>query len=127
MLTGFFVLTGVFYKQVEKTIFMENKKVTKYEMVDSIRSKIDGVEKSDVLRIVDLFLDEMKTALKNKSVIELRGFGTFEPRLRKGRKDGRNPKSGEPVSVPDRYTVVFRPGQDIRGALKNLTVEENDD
>ena len=105
---------------------MENKKVTKYDLVDSVHAKVN-VEKKDVLKVVDLLLDEMKTALINKSTIELRGFGTFEPRLRKGRKECRNPKTGEPCSVNDRYTTVFRPGQDLKLSLKNLKTEGNDD
>ncbi len=104
---------------------MENK-VTKYEIVDSIHAKVK-LEKSEVLSVVDLFLEEMKSALIKKSSIELRGFGSFEPRLRKGREACRNPKTGEILSVKDRYTAVFRPGKDLKAALKNLETEEKND
>ncbi len=102
---------------------MDGKKVTKYEIVDSIHSRMD-IDKADVLRVVDLFLDEMKRSLSGKASIELRGFGTLEPRLRKGRAVCRNPKTGEILSVKARYTAVFRPGKDLKASLKSLQTED---
>lgn len=114
-----------FLFQCVKVFVMEGKKITKYEIVGSIHSNVD-IDKADVLKVVDLFLDEMKKALQEKSSIELRGFGTFEPRLRKGRKSCRNPKTGEILSVKDRYTAVFRPGKELKMSMKNLSTENND-
>lgn len=54
-----------------------------------------------------------------KKSIELRGFGSFDIVLRKGRENARNPLTGEKVSVPDRHTVKFRPGREIKAALKS--------
>jgi nucleoid DNA-binding protein len=42
--------------------------------------------------------------------VELRGFGTFEVKKRKGRKRARNPKTGENVAVKDHGVATFRPG-----------------
>lgn len=122
---GLFKFQFYFLFQCVKVFVMEGKKITKYEIVGSIHSNVD-IDKADVLKVVDLFLDEMKKALQEKSSIELRGFGTFEPRLRKGRKSCRNPKTGEILSVKDRYTAVFRPGKELKMSMKNLSTENND-
>jgi nucleoid DNA-binding protein len=47
-------------------------------------------------------------------VVELRGFGTFEIRTRKGREKARNPKTGEVVPVQNHGVTVFRPGKDLK-------------
>lgn len=101
------------------------RKITKYEILDSIYDKV-SLEKSEVLKVIDLFLNEMKNALSNKSTIELRGFGTLEPRLRKARKECRNPRTGEKLSVNARYTAIFRPGKELKDSLKKLEVDENE-
>ncbi len=105
---------------------MDGKKVTKYEIVDSIHGRF-SIDKSEVLKVVDLFLQELKSALTKKSSIELRGFGTLEPRLRKGREVCRNPKTGEKVSVKARYTAIFRPGKELKTTLKNLCTDDSDE
>ncbi|MEE0352047.1 MAG: HU family DNA-binding protein, partial [Treponema sp.] len=62
---------------------MSAKKVTKYDLVESVYQKTQ-CEKKIVQDVVEQLLDELKNALKEGNTIELRGFGTFEPRLRKG-------------------------------------------
>lgn len=94
-------------------------KVTKNEIVDSIFENTD-CERKDVLFIIDSFISEVKIALENGSSIELRGFGTFEPRLRKGKSEARNPKTGEIVSVPPHYVAAFKPGRELKEKLWNL-------
>lgn len=101
---------------------MESKKCTKSDLVDGIYSKSD-IERRSIAKVVDLFLEELKNAVEQKSSVELRGFGTFELRLRKGREKCRNPKTGETLSVDDRFTVIFRPGKELKSALKSLPVE----
>ena len=64
--------------------------------------------------MVDLFIEEIKSAIVSCKVIELRGFGTFETRIRKGRQKARNPKTGEILSVSSHGIVVFRPGRDLK-------------
>ena len=100
---------------------MPENKTTKHDLVDSIYEKTD-CEKKTVLEVCDSFLSELKKALCKGNVVELRGFGTFEPRLRKGREKARNPKTGETVSVSDRYTVVFRAGAELKASLRELPV-----
>ena len=98
---------------------MSSKKVTKYDLVESV-SQNTKCEKRVVQEVIENLLQELKTSLKNGATIELRGFGTFEPRLRKGRSRARNPKTGEQLSVKPHYVAAFRSGQELKKALWEL-------
>jgi len=87
-------------------------KLTKAEIIENIYPEV-RVSKKSIHRIIDLFFDELKDALLQDKVIELRGFGTFEIKTRKGRR-ARNPKTGEGVTVQDHGVAVFRPGRDLK-------------
>lgn len=104
---------------------MSVKKVTKNDLVEAIYFKSD-FEKYKIQEIVEKFLDEVKASLENGSTIELRGFGTFEPRLRKGRSVARNPKTGELLSVAPHYVAAFRAGQEMKKALWDLDVNSTE-
>jgi len=92
-------------------------KFTKADIVDAIYNSAGnktGRDRKDIRDIVDLFIGELKTALVSNKVIELRGFGTFEIKTRKGRQKARNPKTGEIISVNSHGIVAFRPGRDLK-------------
>jgi len=104
-------------------------KLTKADIVDAIYNKI-SIERREIRDVVDLFLDEVKAALVSDKAIELRGFGTFEVRIRKGREKARNPKTGELLSVHSHGIASFRAGRDLRRDVWNIQREEhtvNDD
>lgn len=102
---------------------MKNEKITKNNLVDAIY-KSTKLEKQIIQDVVDNFLVQVKKSLSEGSTIELRGFGTFEPRLRKGRECARNPKTGETLSVQPHYVAAFRPGQDLKEKLWDLQVKD---
>ena len=102
---------------------MAAKKITKYELVEAVYQNTK-YEKYVVQDIVENFLGQLKDSLKDGNTIELRTFGTFEPRLRKGRSKARNPKTGEQLSVPPHYVVAFRSGQELKNALWQLPVTD---
>lgn len=89
------------------------KKLTKAEIIDRIHEKLE-VNRSDIHDVIDSLFEELKEALKEDKVIELRGFGTFEIRTRKGRDRARNPKTGEIVPVDTHGVAVFRPGKELK-------------
>lgn len=62
---------------------------------------------------INITIDVMSHHLAQGERIEIRGFGGFSVNQRAARM-GRNPKTGEPVSVPIRYTIHFKPGLDLR-------------
>lgn len=104
---------------------MSSKKITKYDLVEAVYQNSD-LEKKQIQNVVDLLLDELKKSLKEGNNIELRGFGTFETRLRKGRSKARNPKTGEILSVAPHYVAAFRSGQELKKALFDLPVESKE-
>ncbi|NIM91006.1 MAG: integration host factor subunit beta [Candidatus Aminicenantes bacterium] len=59
---------------------------------------------------VNLFFDILKEALLRGEEIELRGFGSFRFRKRSSRS-GRNPRTGEPVNVPPKKVLYFKPSK----------------
>jgi integration host factor subunit beta len=98
---------------------MAGNKQTKSDLVDKIYEK-SRLDLKDIRSVVDLFLDEVKAALENGESVELRGFGTFEIRERKGRKKARNPKTGEIVSVEDHAVVAFRSGKELKTTVWDI-------
>ncbi len=98
---------------------MTDKKLTKADIIENISSQTGG-NKKDIHRVVDLFVDQIKAALIADTVVELRGFGTFEVRKRKGRSRARNPKTGEIVSVKPHGVAAFRPGKELKEGVWEL-------
>ncbi len=92
---------------------MENGKLTKAEIIERIFHKL-GLNRKDIHNVVDELFEELKTALQEDKIVELRGFGTFEIRTRKGRDKARNPKTGEIVPVSAHGVAVFRPGKELK-------------
>jgi integration host factor subunit beta len=88
-------------------------KYTKADIIDSVYEKT-GMSRKEIRTIIDLFIDEIKDALINRMIIELRGFGTFEVKIRKGRQKARNPKTGEALSVRSHGIAAFRPGRELK-------------
>ena len=104
---------------------MSADKVTKYTLIEAIYQKTN-CEKYVIQDVIEKFLDEVKKSLEKGYTIELRGFGTFEPRLRKGRSAARNPKTGEKLSVAPHYVAAFRAGQELKKSLWNLEIKDKD-
>jgi integration host factor subunit beta len=102
---------------------MAGKKITKTELVDSVYEKT-GIIRKDIKTVLDLALEGIKEALAGGTVIELRGFGTFEVRRRRGRQKARNPKTGEYVSVTSHGIAAFRPGREMKQAVWNAACED---
>lgn len=98
---------------------MTRDKLTKAEIIENIYEKVQ-VNRKDIHTIVDEFFEEVKSALAEDKVVELRGFGTFEVRTRKGRKKARNPRTGETVSVGDHGVAAFRPGRELKQTVWTL-------
>ncbi len=103
---------------------MANKKLTKAEIIDNIQEKLD-MNRTDVHMLIDEFFEEVKKGLEQDRVIELRGFGTFEVRTRKGREKARNPKTGELVAVETHGVAIFRPGKELKDFVWNLRSSES--
>lgn len=102
---------------------MSVSKVTKNDLIDAVYKSTD-IEKQEIAKVIDSFLLCTREALEKGGTIELRGFGTFEPRLRKGRSVARNPRTGEKLSVESHYVAAFRAGQQLKNNLWNLNIKD---
>jgi len=100
--------------------------MTKTELIDKIyrSEKIAKTTKKQVSEIVDALFDELgdyfiKTKpSKKKSDPKLTypGFGTFKKRKR-NKKQGRNPQTGKPITIPAHYTVTFTPSSILKNKM----------
>ena len=86
--------------------------MTKAELVDRLSNKIN-LTKKDSERIVNIVLGSIINSLAEGDKVELRGFGSFRSRQRNSR-NGRNPKTGESVSVPSKNIPFFKAGKDLK-------------
>jgi len=68
--------------------------------------------------MVDLFFEEIRTALEQGEQVKLSGFGNFDLRDKKQRP-GRNPKTGKEIPISARRVVTFRPGQKLRERVES--------
>jgi len=99
------------------------KKFTKVDIVDALYEKT-GMNRKEIRNVVDLFIDEMKDALIRRQVIELRGFGTFEVKVRKARPKARNPRTGETIVIRSHGAVAFRAGRELKQAVWAINDEK---
>ncbi len=83
--------------------------MTKADMVESIHREI-GLTKKDIALVVDEVFDMIKADILKAENVKISGFGNFEVKKR-GRRIGRNPKTGEETVIEPRTVVVFRPSQ----------------
>jgi len=105
---------------------MAENKQTKFELVETIYENLydSKVDKQTIQKVIDNLLLALKDSLAKGQTIELRGFGTFEPRLRNGREKARNPRTGERVSYTPRYVAVFRPGQELKQKMREIEISD---
>lgn len=99
--------------------------ITKKELIDRIADNL-GTRRVQVKRVVQKFLDEIIGELGQGNRLEFRDFGVFETKLRKARK-AQNPKTLEPVDVPEKRTVKFKVGRLMKARLAELTGAAIDD
>ena len=104
---------------------MEDK-LPKAAIIESLHNKL-GLNRADIHVVIDELFEEIKDGLKDNRVIELRGFGTFEVRIRKGRERARNPKTGDVVAVDKHGVAIFRPGKELKDFVWNITDAPSDE
>lgn len=87
--------------------------MTKSEIVEILARKQSHLNNHDIESSVKILLDLMSNTLSDGLRIEVRGFGSFSLHYRKARR-GRNPKTGEQVSLSSKYVPHFKPGKELR-------------
>jgi len=89
--------------------------MTKAELIDDVATKTQ-LTKRDVTQVVDTLLESVKLELQKGNKVQLIPFGSFEVRKRQAR-EGRNPKTGERLTIAARTVPAFHPGKDLREAV----------
>ena len=102
--------------------------MTKSELIERLAARFPQLVAKDADYAVKMILDAMADCLVRGDRIEIRGFGSFGLNYRPPRV-GRNPKSGEKVSVPEKYVPHFKAGKELRERVDNALragVKNND-
>ena len=94
--------------------------MTKADIVDVIASAT-GLTKVETEAVVDGFISTVINSLKEGKNIEIRGFGSFKVKKRRGRM-ARNPRTGEQVRVEEHYVPIFKVSKELKGLVnENLS------
>ena len=86
------------------------------ELIQKIADEKPHLYQRDVERIVNTIFDEVTSAMSRGDRVELRGFGAFSVKQRDARV-GRNPRTGETVSVKEKHVPFFKTGKLLRDRL----------
>ena len=92
----------------------------KSELVLKLAEQNPHLYQRDVENIVNAILDTIADALTRGDRVELRGFGAFAVKKRDART-GRNPRTGEAVSVSEKVVPVFKTGKEMRQRLNGTS------
>ena len=98
--------------------------MTKAEVAAKLASKI-GISNRQSVEAVEVFLECVKNALKEGDRVSLVGFGTIYIKERDAR-NGRNPRTGDSISIPRKRVATFKPGKALRETVKNLGPSASD-
>ncbi|MBI5214449.1 MAG: integration host factor subunit beta [Ignavibacteriae bacterium] len=91
--------------------------MTKADIVDHIASGT-GLTKVETEAVVDGFIQTVIEALKEGKNIEIRGFGSFKTKKRKGRV-ARNPRTGAQVMVDEHFVPIFKVSKELKGMVND--------
>jgi len=87
--------------------------MTKSGLIEEVARLTPHISKKDTEVVVNTIFDSMIEALKAGERIEIRGFGSFQVKVRDAR-EGRNPKTGEPVHISAKRTPFFKVGKELK-------------
>ncbi|OIK16881.1 DNA-binding protein [Bacillus sp. MUM 116] len=90
--------------------------MNKTELVNTVATQAE-LTKNDATKAVDALIETISSALAREEKIQLIGFGTFEVRERAART-GRNPQTGEEIQIPASKIPAFKPGKELKEAVK---------
>ncbi|MBY0199397.1 HU family DNA-binding protein [Priestia megaterium] len=90
--------------------------MNKTELVDAVATKSE-LTKPDSKKAVDALFETISNTLAKEEKVQLVGFGTFEIRER-AERTGRNPQTGEEMTIPASKSPAFKPGKELKEAVK---------
>ncbi len=90
--------------------------MNKADIVDKVRETLDSTT-ADASRAVETVITEITSSLKNGDEVSISGLGIFSAKTRQAR-EGRNPRTGEPVHIPAMRVPKFRAAKALKDAVK---------
>lgn len=90
--------------------------MTKAEIVQALYSRVGGFSKKESADIVDRVFEMMKETLARGEKIKISGFGNFVLRDKNSRP-GRNPQTGDPITISERRILTFKTSDKLRKVL----------
>ncbi len=91
---------------------------SKSDLIKELSKSYPNLLKKDLSRLFEIFMDEIKLALKNSERVEIRGWGTFSPKIQKKRKS-RNPKTGQELFIPEKKSIHFKMSKELLDEMNN--------
>ena len=99
--------------------------VTRAHLAEMIYAEV-GLSRNESADLLESVLTRIASTLENGESVKISGFGTFSVR-QKGRRIGRNPKTGEEVPILPRRVLVFRPSHVLKARINGETPGADDD
>ena len=99
--------------------------VTRAHISERIYAQV-GLSRNESAELLESVLERVSLALAAGESVKISGFGTFSVR-QKGRRIGRNPKTGVEVPILPRRVLVFRPSQVLKAQINGQAIPETDD
>ena len=93
--------------------------ITRAHIAEMIYTQV-GLSRNESADLLESVLDRIASRLENGESVKISGFGTFSVR-QKGRRIGRNPKTGEEVPILPRRVLVFRPSHVLKAVINGQT------
>ncbi|WP_026962270.1 HU family DNA-binding protein [Alicyclobacillus herbarius] len=90
--------------------------MNKMELINKVAERAE-LKKKDAEAAVNAVFDIITEALKDGDKVQVIGFGTFETRERSARS-GRNPQTGETISIPASVVPAFKPGNRLKEVIR---------
>ena len=82
------------------------------DLIRSIQVQFKNMRETDAMAMLDTVVDSVKNASADDKRIEIRGFGTFQQRVR-ATKNGYNPSTGQAMLLPANKTILFKPSREL--------------
>ena len=95
--------------------------LTKADMAERLFEEL-GLNKREAKELVEIFFEEIRSALEEGEQVKLSGLGNFDLR-EKNQRPGRNPKTGQEIPITARRVVTFRPGQKLKARVDSFKGE----
>ena len=94
--------------------------ITRAHLAERIYAQV-GLSRNESAELLESVLERVSAALESGKSVKISGFGTFSVR-QKGRRIGRNPKTGVEVPILPRRVLVFRPSQVLKAQINGQAI-----